>query len=146
MSNPVGRPSKLNDELMKKAYAYIYCVGEQAQWAARGNVIPTLEDFALYLHISRETIYAWEKENEEFSDIVEAIRQDQANGLINGALSGKLNVTIAKLILSGKHGYVEQTNQNLKLANDPDNPVTTPLSQDLIQDFISTVKDATKQK
>jgi hypothetical protein len=128
-----GRPTALDEDMITKARSYLFCDGKKAAYAERGNLIPTIEDFALYLQVSRDTIYDWEKVplhkvaasedaealNEqihlraEFSYIVEAIRQEQSNLLVNNGLSGKYNATIAKLILSGKHGYVERTEQDI---------------------------------
>lgn len=81
----------------------------KAYYQIVGDVVPTIEGLAIYLGISRETVYAWEKENPEFSDITENLRALQGNLLINGALGNKFNPTISKLLLSSKHGYVEKS-------------------------------------
>lgn len=99
-----GRPKKLTPELMEEARKYLSEMDISIH-----TLLPTIEGLAIALHISRETVYAWEKENEEFSDIVAQLRADQGQKLIQNALLGKYNATIAKLILSGKHGYVEKT-------------------------------------
>lgn len=110
----LGRPTKLTDELIKRAYSYIY-VAEQGEpsgvcagYTADGSVLPTVEGLASYLKINRDTVYDWAKNNEDFSDIVSEVKNQQAILLINNSLSNKYNATIAKLILSGKHGYVEK--------------------------------------
>lgn len=100
----VGRPKKLTPELMEEARRYLSEMDISIH-----TLLPTIEGLAIALHISRETVYAWEKENNEFSDIVAQLRADQGQKLIQNALLGKYNATIAKLILSGKHGYVEKT-------------------------------------
>lgn len=94
---PMGRPTKLNQELIIKA----------AQYQSK-DLIPTIEEFALYLGINRSTVYAWKEKNKDFSNIVDNILSNQARALINGGLSGDFNSSITKLILSGKHGYVEK--------------------------------------
>ena len=119
MAKHVGRPSKLTPELIEKAFDYIFVAdqgepfGICAGYTTDGSVIPTIEGLALFLNISRETIYVWEKENDGFSDIVGNLRNQQASMLLNGGLSGKYNPTIAKLILSGKHGYIEKREEDI---------------------------------
>lgn len=99
-----GRPKKLTPELMEEARKYLSEMDISIH-----TLLPTIEGLAIALHISRDTVYEWEKENDEFSDIVAQLRADQGQKLIQNALLGKYNATIAKLILSGKHGYVEKT-------------------------------------
>ena len=103
-----GRPKLLNEELIAHAREHVDSFDVSTY-----TLLPTIEGLALELHISRETVYAWEQENEEFSDIVKELRAKQANKLIQNSLAGKYNASIAKLILSGKHGYVEKTEQDL---------------------------------
>lgn len=67
--------------------------------------LPTVEQLAHTLGISRDSLY----ERKEFSDILERLKQVQAHLLINKGLIGDYNSTIAKLLLSSKHGYVEKT-------------------------------------
>lgn len=69
--------------------------------------IPTLEGLAIYLNISRATIYDWKDKYTEFSDIVEKVLTLQAQGLIENGLVGEYNPTITKLMLT-KHGYVDK--------------------------------------
>jgi DNA-binding transcriptional regulator YiaG len=99
-----GRPKKLTPELIEQARQHLLSFD-----VSIGTLLPTIEGLAIELKISRDTVYEWEKENEEFSDIVKELRSQQAQKLIQNALAGRYNASIAKLILSGKHGYVEQT-------------------------------------
>ena len=115
-----GRPSIYSDEIIKKAKEYIDdCEDEEEQQmiglSAKGTEmfkiktrvhIPSIEGLALYLDVHKDTLYEWEKEHKEFSDILAILRSKQANALIEKGLSGDYNSTIAKLLLS-KHGYVE---------------------------------------
>jgi hypothetical protein len=98
-----GRPSKYTEELLAAAREYTATCSE------RGEVIPSIEGFALHIGISRETVYAWLKDEEkaEFSDIVERILLLQARTLANNGLTGVFNSSITKLILS-KHGYSDK--------------------------------------
>ena len=70
--------------------------------------LPSIEGLARYLGVSRDTLYEWAKEHEEFSDILEIVRAEQADRLINNGLAGDYNPTIAKLLLH-KHGYSDKT-------------------------------------
>lgn len=106
---PVGRPTKLTPERLEIAKAYVYPEEKPSK-------LPTVERLARHLGVSRSTVYKWAGENEAFSDIIEALLAEQADELINKGLTGKFNPTITKLLLSGKHGYVEKSeiDQNLK--------------------------------
>lgn len=118
--HPGGRPSDFSQVVLVKTQKYIdSCKDEEyrvvksdgAQSTSYENKIrvnlPTIEGLALYLGIARDTVYEWEKEHKEFSDIIGVLRSQQANMLINNGLSGNYNPTIAKVLLS-KHGYVEK--------------------------------------
>lgn len=104
-----GRPSKLTASLVAKAKKYDY--------TADGDLIPTIEGLALYLNVSRSSVYLWTEDEsdlgKQFSDIVNRYLAQQSKLLITNGLAGKFNANITKLILSGKHGYVEQTKQDL---------------------------------
>jgi len=102
-----GRPTKYNDEILAKARAYV-----DGGYIECGDVIPQMAGLAIELDISRETIYDWsdDPDKKEFSDIVAKCLRAQERKLLNGSLSGTLNSTIAKLILT-KHGYSERIQQ-----------------------------------
>jgi len=99
-----GRPTKLTDELVTRAWEYLDTMDVSVS-----TLLPTIEGLALALDIHRDTLYQWEKEDERFSDITSKLKFKQGEKLIQNALAGRYNASIAKLILSGKHGYVEQT-------------------------------------
>lgn len=116
----VGRPTKYNPEILKQAQKYISeCVdtieqvvtGESEKFTSYKEKIkvnlPTIEGLAVYLGLSKDTIYQWEKEHPEFSDVIGVLRGNQVKSLINNGLSGDYNPTIAKVLLS-KHGYSEK--------------------------------------
>lgn len=66
--------------------------------------IPTIEELSLELNINVDTIYAWEKKHEEFSEVIERVRKTQAARLAKGGLAGDYNPTITKLMMH-KHGW-----------------------------------------
>lgn len=70
-------------------------------------LLPTIEGLANTLEVSRDSLYEWESDK-DFSDILEKLRQCQAEKLIQLGLQGRYNATIAKMMLS-KHGYVEKS-------------------------------------
>lgn len=102
-----GRPSLYCPELVEKARDYL------KNYAKLGRQIPSHQSLARHLNISRETLYAWKKEEgkEEFSDILEQILSEQFQVLIDKGLSGDFNATIVKLVL-GKHGYHDKQDLN----------------------------------
>ena len=102
-----GRPTKLTPELTLKAYDYL-----------KPNFdLPTIEGLALELDITRDTLYQWEKENEEFSYILGKLRLLQANKLIQKSITGQYNATISKMMLT-KHGYVEKSETDVTSAGE----------------------------
>lgn len=117
MVHPGGRPTKYSDEILDKAKDYLNEAIDSSEAVGEGRSVvvihkvnlPTVEGLAVHLEISRETVYKWAEEKQEFSDIVEKLKALQATRLINNGLAGTYNPTIAKLILSGKHGYVERS-------------------------------------
>jgi DNA-packaging protein gp3 len=125
-----GRPTKLTDELLIKASSYIYGVdGKPPSWEKEGSAVPSIEGFALYLGINRDTAYAWERENDNFSDIVCDIRLMQAKILVDNGLKNQFNSSITKLMLT-KHGYVEKsetdiTTQGAKISGNTDTDLAT---------------------
>ena len=70
--------------------------------------LPTIEGFALFIGVSKKSLYNWEEKYPEFLHALEKIRTEQHNRLINMGLSGDYNSTIAKLILSSNHGMREK--------------------------------------
>ena len=100
---PVGRPTSYTPELLEKARSYL------TKYPDYDHEIPSHSGLAQVLEISRETIYAWNKDKnkKEFSDILEKIMVTQETKLISKGLTGDYNAQIAKLVL-GKHGYSEK--------------------------------------
>ncbi len=130
-----GRPTEYTIEITNRANVYLQeCVDEIEEFhqtkGEKSNTyrrlvrvrIPTIEGLASYLKISKNTLYDWEKQHKEFSDVMEDLRQKQAHALIQGGLSGDYNPTIAKVLLT-KHGYREGIDQT---TNDKDMP--TPIA------------------
>jgi len=101
MSNPVGRPSLLTDELREKAREYIFRYEEQ------GDVIPSAAGLACWLGVSKSTVYLHGAQCPEFSDTLNAIQAKQETVTLNRGMTGQFNATIAKLVLAN-HGYSDK--------------------------------------
>lgn len=100
------------EENIKKAQEYVDEV-------VANEGFPTIEQLAFVLGIARSSLYT----RKEFSNILEQIMQIQGHLLIMRGLQGDYNATIVKMMLSSKHGYVEQTAQDIT-TNGKDLPVT----------------------
>lgn len=98
----VGRPSKYNEVL--QAMADDYVINHEK---LQGDVVPSVAGLCCYLGIVRSTAHEWTKVYPEFSNTARAIDVKQEMLTLNGALTGKLNAQIAKLLLSSNHGYSE---------------------------------------
>ena len=105
----MGRPTKYTDELVKIAKAYI------TDYAIYGDVIPSIAGLSSILKVTRTTLYAWEKEDKDFSYILRDIKEEQEKVLLNKGLIGDFNSAITKLVL-GKHGYHDR--QDLDITGD----------------------------
>lgn len=88
--------------------------------------LPSIEGLAFFMGINKTTVYEWESSYEEFSNVIDKLRQKQASELINKGLSGDYNPTIAKVLLT-KHGYREGVEQTGKDGKDL---IPEPLSEE----------------
>ena len=102
----MGRPTKYCPEIIEKTQQYL------DTYQDLGDVIPTIAGLACELHIARETIHAWVKEEgkEDFSNIIRELMSMQERMTLSGSMSGDLNSTISKLVLT-KHGYSDKVEQ-----------------------------------
>ena len=105
----MARPTIYSEEIVNEAWNYIGYSNDvhNAKGEKTEVRLPTVEGLALHLEISRSTLYLWQKEHEEFSDIIETLLQKQAQSLVNNGLHGSYNPTIAKVLLA-KHGYKDE--------------------------------------
>lgn len=117
IKNPVGRPSELPAMLIK---AEAYLMGD---WQVAGDIIPSVAGLACYCGKSREAMYQYQRESAEFSDMLDGILTLQENKLLNGGLSGAMNATITKLVLS-KHNYSDKVETDLKSTDGSMSPKT----------------------
>ncbi len=132
----MARPSKLTKELLEKAREYVVSCVDNVERDEKGRVVeievnfPTGEGLANHIGVTRTTIYDWADKkspryNKEFSDILEAINQEQVKRLINRGLSGHYSPMIAKLVLA-KHGYKDRSDHTTD-----DKPLTINISKEI---------------
>jgi DNA-packaging protein gp3 len=125
-----GRPTIYSEEMLSKSKEYLNLCEDKE--VVRGSPerpeislkvkIPTRGGLARYLGVSRDTLYAWAKEHEEFSYIMEELGAEQEDRLISNGLSGDYNPTIAKVLLT-KHGYREGVDSDITSKGESLNPV-----------------------
>lgn len=132
---PAGRPTKYNKELLTKAQDYLNV------YETLGDVIPTIEGLALYLDISRETVYEWcgDDKKKEFTDTVKKVTLKQKQGLINGGLSNNLNAKITQLLLGANHSVIE------KVASEVSGPGGGPIQTTSTINFIPVSRKDEKE-
>lgn len=118
--HPGGRPTKYDEKVLEAARAYVDESEdeeeEELSMVAKNGTefykkrlkvrLPSIEGLAYAIKVSKETLYQWEKEYPEFSDVMQDLRAKQAKTLMEKGLSGDYNPTIAKVLLT-KHGYRE---------------------------------------
>lgn len=122
MAHQGGRPSKYSNEMLTKAHEYLQqCVDEELEFhKTRGDKtntyerklkvnLPSVEGLSIYLGVSRDTLYEWSKEHQEFSDTLDEVLKLQKKVLIEKGLSGDYNPLISKLVLSANHGMRDKT-------------------------------------
>lgn len=112
-----GRPSKYTTKTNGQIKDYIrgFLPGEDgAEPSSKG--LPSIAGLALHLKVARQTIYNWGAEegegDEEFTFLVETVEAMQEQALIEGGLSGRFAVPIAKMMLS-KHGWADKIENTL---------------------------------
>jgi hypothetical protein len=108
----MARPSTLENNI-DLAQQYV-----DGDYVAAGDLIPSVAGLAVYLGKTRETMYAWGRDNKQFSDILAKLLTVQEKTLLAGGLGGTMNSTISKLVLS-KHGYSDKAEVEQKITATP---------------------------
>src|SRR5262245_56455965 len=100
-----GRPTKYSSKMLTAAEEYIAsCEDEEVQVTKQTGEnkaggyemfdnklkvnLPTIEGLATHLNVNRDTLYEWAKQHDDFSDMLERLKEVQAARLINNGLSG----------------------------------------------------------
>jgi len=101
MGNPVGRPTKYNDDLQAQADRYVY------EWKDIGDVVPSRVGLCCYLGVGKQTTYVWEEKYPRFRDTLAAVDALQEHVALNRGINNEFNSTIVKLVLAN-HGYSDK--------------------------------------
>lgn len=153
-----GRPTKLTPELLEKAQGYLETCHDTPVFTDKGAMtyvsvnLPSLEGFAIYLGIHKDTVQEWCKGDvtveygdvpieaslrTEFSVLVKDILLEQGKRLVNNGLGGLYNPKIAGMMMS-KHGYVEKTETDITTGGDK---LTSPVLPELIAEADRLLKE-----
>lgn len=121
----MARPTDYNEEVLQKSADYAI---NHEQY---GDVVPTIAGMACEIGVSRETLYAWSKEEDksEFSDIFNQVLEWQERKLVNGGLAGGFNPAVTKMMLT-KHGYSDKQDLNHSSADGTMQPLVVVLDED----------------
>lgn len=116
-----GRPTEYKAEYVEKVDEYLNESQDEEKQVVKQSSdkyemydnklkvnLPTIEGFALFIGVSKRSLYDWEKQHPDFLHALDKIRTEQQKRLIDNGLSGDYNSTIAKLILSSNHGMRER--------------------------------------
>lgn len=76
--------------------------------------LPTIDGLAVFIKVTRPTLYNWGEKYPEVKQALDEIMQEQLQRLIDEGLGGNYNPTIVKLLLSHNHGIREETIQEVK--------------------------------
>jgi hypothetical protein len=101
MANPVGRPSELQETLVK-AKEYLF-----GGYEAVGEVIPSVAGLSCYTGKARHRLREYGALDDEFRATLDAISSLQESRALNKGLTGEFNSTITKLLLAN-HGYSDK--------------------------------------
>ena len=96
-----GRPSLYNETTQAKADWYLL------NYKDMGDRVPTAAGLAVYLGVSKVSLYEWAKHHDKFSNTLSKLNAIQEYKLIQGGLGNEYNSTITKLMLAN-HGYSDK--------------------------------------
>ncbi len=118
MAHPGGRPSKYDPQFVSAVDRYIATTGKEQ------TSLPTIQGLAVFLEVSKDTLYEWAKLYPEFSDALAFLMEVQGEQLINDGIYGgkEVNATIVKLLLQNNHGMRERQD-----VTSDDKPLPTPI-------------------
>ncbi len=97
---PAGRPTKYDSQILAKARKYV-------KTCQNSNEMPFIEELALKLDVSDDTIVEWMKSHDEFSATVKRLKMLQKLHLKKGALEKRLHPSLAVFLLKANHGMTE---------------------------------------
>jgi len=103
---PGGRPTLYRPEMPDEALQYA-----RGGYLEHNHTLPTIEGLAEVFEVTVSTVKNWgnDEDKPEFLAALEILKGNQKRDLMERALVGDYNSTIAKLILSANHGMIERT-------------------------------------
>jgi hypothetical protein len=108
----IGRPTKYDDSMPAKVYAYIAkCKANPMGETREGLEIPTLPvlaELSSILKVNKDTIVEWRKRYDLFSDACSELVAMQETILVQSGLAGSFNSTIAARLLGANHGMADK--------------------------------------
>ena len=108
----IGRPTKYDESMPGKVYAYLDKCKKNRQGETRDGLeiaqLPLLCGLSTYLKVNPSTIVEWRKSNVEFSNACSDLLSIQKDLLIQSGLAGSFNSTIAARILGANHGMSDK--------------------------------------
>jgi len=104
MTNGAGRPTKYDVSFCQRVDEYLATTGREQ------TSLPTYEGFAVFLGVTRKTLFNWAEKHKKFLHSLEKILTVQAKQLIDDGIYGgkEVNATIVKLMLQNNHGMRER--------------------------------------
>lgn len=130
-----GRPVEYTEDVPNK-------VGEYVDYCFENKELPTRAGLAVYIGISKQTLFTWEDKNKQLLDSLKKMDALQENEVWQKALKGEYNSNIAKLLLFN-HGYsdkVQTDNTNTNLNTEIKDKDTKP-AEERLQEVLSRIKD-----
>jgi hypothetical protein len=115
MAHAGGRPSDYDPSFVDEVDKYLSTTGKEQ------TELPTIAGFAIYLGVTKKTLYNWCEKHPEFLHALDTILTHQEKQLIDDGIYGgkEVNATIVKLLLQNNHGMRERTDMT---TNDKDIP------------------------
>jgi hypothetical protein len=123
------RPSTYTEEVIALFDDYL------ENWKDKyGDEIPSIEGLAGAVGRSRETMYAWNRDEDkpEISDTLLKIKELQTKVTLNKGLNGEFNATIAKLVLAN-HGWHDKKDSTV------DATVSVKAAKDMTDDELAAL-------
>lgn len=133
MAHAGGRPLKFQsaDEILRKAQAYFDATPPRIQ---------TITGVAIALDTSRETLMNYEK-RDKFFDAIKSIKDR-----IEGAYELTLRERGGAGDIFGLKNFGWSDKQEVQHSNDPENPMPSLIDGNMLNNFISTLKNDTDER
>lgn len=115
--NILGRPIKYRPIFKKKTLEYVQKCRDEwervvknesekgTQFEIKNKVeLPTMAGLALYLGVTKTSLYKWKKEYPDFSYSLSSLLAEQEKRLTNNGLGGQYDPKLTALLLGVNHG------------------------------------------